>query len=410
VEAINHLTHGLDVLATLPFSTERAQQELVLQAMLGPSLIAAKGYGVPEVEHTYARARELCRQIGNTSHLAPVLWGLWVFYLGRRELQTAHELGEQYLMLAQHMADPVLLQEAHWVLGATLFYVGDLAASQAHHAQSIALYDHHQHHALPLLFPQDPGVSCLALDALLQWLLGYPNQALQRSHEAVTQAQALAHPHSLIFAAGFAAVLHQFRREDQSAQARVQTAGRLATEQGFALWLVWETLLQGWVLTVQGQEAEGMAQMRQGLASWRMTGLELWRPYFLALLVDASIKSRQIEEGLQALAEALEAVEQGGERFYEAELYRLQGELLLTRSATEHTEAETCFYQALGIARHQQAKAFELRAAMSLARLWQCQGKRTAAHALLAPIYGWFTEGFDTADLQEAKALLEALA
>ena len=235
----------------------------------------------------------------------------------------------------------------------------------------------------------------------------------QRIHEALTLAQELAHPFSLAFALYFAAWLHQFRREGQAAQERAEAAMALSTRAGVsAYWVAWGTILRGWALAVQGQGAEGMAQMRQGLAAWRATGAELRRPYFLALLAEAYGKAGQAEEGLHVLAEALAAVAaDSGERFCEAELYRLKGELLLQAGTVpDDAEAEACFQQALDMARRQQAKSLELRAAMSLSRLWQQQGKRAEAHELLAPIYGWFTEGFDTADLQEAKALLEALA
>jgi predicted ATPase len=180
-------------------------------------------------------------------------------------------------------------------------------------------------------------------------------------------------------------------------------------EQGFALWVPGGTVLRGWALTAQGQMEEGIAQMRQGMTAWQATGAEADRPYYLALLAEGYGKAGRTEAGLHVLAEALAVVDAIEERYYAAELYRLQGELLLARSAEQHAEAETCFRQALDVARQQQAKSWELRAAMSLSRLWQKQGKQAEAHALLAPVYGWFTEGFDTADLQEAKALLEAL-
>jgi len=214
----------------------------------------------------------------------------------------------------------------------------------------------------------------------------------------------------LAYALHFAAVLHQFRREPQAAQEQAEATMALSTEHKFPLWLTTGSILRGWALAEQGQGVEGMAYIRQGLNVHQAMAGEFWRPYILTLLAAAHGHMGQDDEGLHRLATALAVVEKTGERLWEAELHRLKGELLLRLSADNSTEAETCFHQALDMARHQGAKAWELRAAMSLARLWQQQGQRDAACDLLKPIYGWFTEGFDTADLQEAKVLLDALA
>jgi class 3 adenylate cyclase/predicted ATPase len=409
-EAVSHLSKGLEVLQTLPDTPKRTQQELDLQTRLGPALMVTKSQGAPEVERAYARARELCQQVEDAPQLCPVLFGLWYFYLVRAEFQTARELAEQLLTVAQCVPDPTLLLVAHRVLGQTLASLGELPAAHVHLEQGIALYDPQQHHALALQYGQDPGVICRAWAALTLRLLGYPDQALESITVSLTLAQDLAHPYSLAYALMWAAVVHQFRREQRAAQARAEELLALAREQGFAHWVAAGTIWQGWVQSEQGQRTEGIAQMRQGVAGWRASGVELWRPYFLALLAEAYGNGGQAEEGLRVLGEALAAVEKTGERFYEAELYRLQGELWLRRVGSDALQAETCFQHALDIARSQHAKSLELRAATSLSQLWQKQGKRTEAHALLAPIYGWFTEGFDTADLQEAKALLEELA
>ncbi len=410
VEAVSHLTKGLEVLATLPDTPERTQQELTLQTALGPALIATKGYAAPEVEQTYARARELCQQVGETPQLAPVLFGLRLFYQQRAEFHTARELEAQLFHLAQCIQDSALLLMAHQALGATSYWLGELAQARAHLEQGTALYDPQQHRSLTFGAIQHPGVTCLAFVARTLWALGYPDQALQRSQDALTLAHELSHPFSLAYALGCAAVLHQLRREWHAAQERAEAAIALSREQGFTLWLAMGTILRGWALASQGQQAEGMVLMRHGLAAYRATGTEVAQSYWLALLAEAYVKEGQAEEGLNILAEALTAVDQHGERFYEAELCRLKGELLLTGSAAQHAETETCFHQALAIARRQQAKSWELRAAMSLSRLWQQQGQRGEARQLLAPIYGWFTEGFGTADLQEAKTLLEELS
>jgi len=418
-EAISHLTKGLELLRDLPDTPDRTQQELDMQTTLGLTLMATKGYAAPEVEKAYTRARELCQQVGETSQLFPVLRGLCSFYLIRGKLETAHELGEQLLATAQRQQDPALLMIAHSALGFIPFYLGRAASAREHAEQGTALYDSHQYryHAF-LYYLTDPGVSCLSNAALALWLLGYPHQALKRSYQALTLAQALLDPHTLVFTLHFAAWLHQFRREGQLTQERAEAETALSAEQGFPAWLAQGSVLRGWALAEQGQAEEGIIQIRQGMATWQATGAELGRPYFLALLAEACGKAGQIEEGLNTLAEALDTVNKNGERWYEAELYRIKGELLMAREHKHQkpkgkkeavSEAETCFSKAIDIARSQSAKSLELRATISLSRLWRRLGKKKKARLLLADAYGWFTEGFDTADLKEAKALLEEL-
>jgi predicted ATPase len=409
-DAVTHLMKALALLTVLSETPERTQRELDLQTTLGPALMATRGYAAPEVEYAYARAHELCLQVGASPQLSQVLWGLWYFYLVRAEFQTAHELGEQLLHLAQRAQAPVLLLLAHRALGQTLAFLGEFSTAHVHLAREMTLYDLEQHRTFASLYGQDQGVICRSWEALTLWSLGYPDQALQRSHEALTLAQELVHPFSLAYAMCFAGMLCQLCRDVQAAQERATAAIALCTEQGFALYLARGIILQGWAMAAQGQDAAGLAQMCQGLSSYQATGAAVFQPYYLAFLAEAYGQVGQPGEGLTLLGEALAAVHTTGERFYEAELYRLKGELLLVHSAEDYGEAEACFQQALLVARCQQAKSSELRAAMSLARFWQHQGKRAAAYDLLAPVYGWFTEGFDTSDLQEAKALLAALS
>jgi len=409
VEAISHLTKGLEVLAALPDTAERTQHELGLQTALGLALMAVKGQGAPEVGQVYARARELCRQVGDTPQLFSVLFGLWRFYLIRAEYQTARELAEQCLSLARRVQDPAFLLAAHFALGVSLLFPGALAPARAHLEQGIALYDPQTHRALAFHTGIDLEVWGLSYAALALWLLGYPDQALRRSHEALARAQALSHPHSLAAVWFYGAHIYCFRREVHAVRERAEAAMALASAQGFPQWLTVGMLLRGWALAMQGPGEAGIAQMRQGLAAYRALGAGLAVSIFLVLLAEACGQAGQAEEGLGLLAEALAHVDSTGERYYAAEAPRLKGELFLHQAIPDETQAETCFYQALDIARHQQAKSWELRAAMSLSRLWQEQGKRAEAYELLAPIYGWFTEGFDTADLQEAKTLLEEL-
>lgn len=410
VEAIGHLTKGLELLKTLPDTPDRTQQELTLQIALGAPLRITKGFASPEVERVYARARELSQQIGETPQLFPVLRGLGGFYLARADFQTAHKLGEQCLRLAQSMQDPALLLHAHYLQGATLFCLGDIVLAREHVEQGFSLYNPRQHSSHTLLYGQDPGVACLFWTAWALWFLGYQDQALRRGHEAVTLAQELSHPYSLAIALNVVAFLHQFRREGHAAQEHAEASVTLSNEGGFGFILPMGIILLGWAMAEQGQGKEGIEQMRQGLASWQATGAELYRSYWLALLAEAYGKVGQTEEGLTVLAEALDAAHKNGERYNEAELYRLKGELLLALSAENQSEAEVCFRQAIDIARQQSAKYLELRAVISLSRLLQKQGKKEDARKILAETYGWFTEGFDTCDLKEAKILLEELS
>jgi class 3 adenylate cyclase/DNA-binding winged helix-turn-helix (wHTH) protein/predicted ATPase len=416
-EAIQHLTTGLHLLAPLPEAPARAQQELDLQLALGPALIATKGRAAPEVEQTYARARVLCQQLGDTPRLFPALLGLSRFYQNRGALPVARELGAQLDRLAQGEATPTAGLEAQDVYGTTLFFLGEYAAARAHLESDIALIDPVAPRALALHHGIAPEVRCLAVAANALWCLGYPAQARRRSQEALALAQELVHPHSLAVSQHslavsqhFAAFLHQRCREAPAVQARAEALLSLATAQGFPLYVGYGTCWRGWALAAQGQGEAGLAQLRQGMAAVLAMGQELSRPLCLTLLAEAAGHAGQAAEGLHLLAEALAAFAESKRGDLLPEAHRLRGEALLRQAIPDAAQAAACFQQALTIARRQQAKSWELRAAMSLSRLWQQQGQRAEAYALLAPLYDWFTEGFDTADLQEAKALLQDLA
>ncbi len=409
VEAISHLTAGLELLTTLPHTPERTRQELDMQTTLGPALMVTKGFGHPEVEQAYAQARALCQQVGETPELFPVLYGLWRFYRTRGELQTARELGDQLLTLAQHQDDPTLLLAAHAALGSTLYFLGAFAPALMHLEQGIAHHTLQPHRSSDSRYGQDPGVQCYHFLTWTLWYLGYPDQALQRSHEAHTLAQELAHPATQATALYGAARLRQLRRDACEAHELAEGTITLSTEQGNTLYLAYGTFLSGWALFQQGQREDGIEQMHQGLAATRAAGGEVARPSYLALLAEAYGTVAQAEKGLPLLAEARAMTDKNGQRFCDADFHRLEGELLLQQTVPDEPQAESCFHKALDVARHQQAKSLELRAATSLARLWQSQDKRQEAYDLLAPVYEWFTEGFDTADLKDAKALLDEL-
>ncbi len=409
VEAAAHFRRGLSLLNTLPDTPDRRQHELTLQAALAPALIATQGFAAPAVVNAYFRARELCQQVGTTSQLFPVLRGLWVCLEVRADLQTARTLGEQLLDHAQRDPEPARAVEAHRALGNTFFWLGELETARDHLERGIALYDAKQHHALAFLYGTDPGVVCWAYLAWTYWLLGLPDQALESSHQALELAQTLAHAHSEAAALNWAGVLHQMRREAQAAYERADALIALAKTQGFPYWLAQGIILQGWALAAQGEPEVAIEQMHRGLTAYRATGAEILRPYWLALEAEAHTLAGRPEEALQAVNDGLRSVYATGEHWYHAELYRLKGELLLVQPHSMPNEAETYFQEALTSARQQHAISLEMRAAMSLSRMWLDQGEAVRAEALLRPIYYGLAEGFGTADLRDAKALLATL-
>ena len=378
------------------------------------------------------RAQELCQQLGDTPQLIRVLQWLTTVRFARAEHQTARTLAEQCLSLAQSVHGTTLLAQAHFVLSNPLYALGEFVLAQDHQKQAITLYDpQEENHSL---------MSCLSWAAWTLWYLGYPDQGLKRSEEALALVEGLSRPFSRAYALVCAAKFHLLRREEQVARERAEEVIPLSTEQGFPYWLANGTIYGGRALAEQEKGEKGIKQLRQGLATMRAIGTELSRPYYLALLAEAHEKAGQIEEGLSVLAEALVVVGKTGECVHEAELYRLRGELTLAQKSKDRgvgnkkqklngddrseSEAEACFQKATEIARRQSAKSLELRAVMSLVRLRQQQATPYAsrntqhetrsrlaeAHQMLSEIYNWFTEGFDTKDLQEAKALLDTLA
>uniref|UniRef100_UPI001178A5E4 ATP-binding protein n=1 Tax=Candidatus Entotheonella palauensis TaxID=93172 RepID=UPI001178A5E4 len=409
-EAIVQAREGLDLLPHLAEPTESRRCEFDLHMSLGPALMAIKGYGDLEVEQSYSRARQLCRDLGEESRMFPVLWGLWRFYNSQGDFQTARQVGGQLLALAQDQDDPDHRLAAHQALGFTLFYLGELMSARMHLEAGIALIDPKTQLALAHRYGSAPGVTCLALLAQVLWALGYADQARQRCREACALADDLAHPHSRVSAHFVTARVYLYCRDMPSVREHTEVLMPVATEHAFAQRVAAGQFLQGWLLAVQDQVEVGIEHMRLGLAGILDTGAVIYQPLCLLVLADVYGKANQTEAGLRALSEAIATIGEDGQSYLAAELYRLQGELLLQHIPVERVQPESGFQQALDTARRQQAKGWELRAAMSLARLWQRQGMQRAAHALLEPVYRWFTEGFDTADMQEARGLLAALS
>jgi class 3 adenylate cyclase/predicted ATPase len=420
-EAIAHLTKGLALLERQPDTPERAQTELELQIALGTALRVTKGQGTAEVEQIYSRAWQLCQQVyaGETSRILPILYGRHGFYAARGEHRRAYQLAEEFLDLAQHQKDPTMIV-AHRLMGHR-FFLGELVAARAHFEQIAALYNPEQHRPLLFQYGPDPGSAGLSVGALDLWLLGYVEQARRWSERAVLLAREADHAFTLAYALVLSSWFHQFCQEQAVAQERAEEAIAISTKQGIALFLAWGTIFRGRALAQQGQGEAGIAQLRQGVAALRAAGVQSFGTHHLTLLAEAYQTVGQPAAGLAALAEAGALVEKTEERFWEAEIYRLKGELLLTAGGTAVSlgavqgrqgadSPEGCFLTAIDIARRQEGKSLELRATVSLARLWQQQGKQDAARRMLANIYGWFTEGFDTIDLQQAKALLDELS
>jgi len=411
-EAVIYFQRALDALSRLLETRETLERGIAIRIDLGPALIATTATSAQEVEQTYIEARAICKRLGEAPQLFPVLWALARIHDSRGELNVGRELGEQLLNLAQQAQDPALLLEAHHELWANLSALGELTSAWTHLEQGFALYNplKHRHHAV-LYGGHDPGVCCGYHAAIVLWLLGYPDQALQRSQDSLALARELSHPYSTTHALFWAAWLHQYRGDEEVVQARVEEGMVLATEQGFPRWVGRGTVMRGWLLVEQGQKEAGIMEMLEGMTLRRARATAVRDDTYYALLLgEAYKKTGQTVEGLNMVTAALAKARQTESRTYEAELHRVKGELLLRQAVADKEQAESCFQQAIDIARVQKARSWELRAAMSLSRLWQRQGKTAEARQMLAEIYGWFTEGFDTADLKAAKTLLEELS
>ncbi len=414
-EAISHFTRGLELLETWPRTPERAREELRLHITIATLLMSTQPDSTSGMGDAEARARELSERLGDPAERFAALRVSSALELLRGNLRLAREYAEQYVALAQGLEDPRPLVEARYALGAVMFYQGELHAARAQLEEGGAACDPREHG--PYAFPDvvDWGVFCLGHAAWTLWLLGYPDQALERVCAAGERARQLAEPWTLGAALAFTSTLHPQRRDVRATGAEAEALIAVAAEQGYPHWSLDGALKRAWALSEQGRAEEDVGEMRQRLADVRATGAAIVESYYVALVAEACARLQRPEEGLALLAERLATLETSEEHFYDAELHRLKGELLRQaarsqRHPTTDAEAEACFERALAIARAQGARSLELRAAISLARLWRGQRKSTAARQLLGDLYGWFTEGFETADLRDATALLDELA
>jgi len=404
-DAVTSLSTAIELLQRLPDNAERIQRELRLQLAIRPALIPVKGWGAPEVERASTRALELCERLGDPPELFYALLGVWDVRFIRAELRTALEIAQQLLRKAESSHDPVLLVFAHQTLGVHLLHMGELPVAREHQEIALALLLDVPKKPVPGIDGKVVILSCLAWT---QWYLGYPDQALNSCHEAVETAQALSHPHSIAFAYGYAIHVHRLRRQVEALREINEREFALSSEYGLADFLALAIGFRGWGMAMQGHE-EGIALIEECVASSRVTGLKVMRPHQLCMLAEACGEVGRFERGHDALTEALTIADENEDRYCEAETYRLKGELLLKQNHSNVEEAGNCFRRAIEIARTQSAKSWELRATTSLARLLVQQGRRHEARAMLAGIYNWFTEGFDTADLKDAEALLDKL-
>jgi len=408
-EAIEHLTGGLERLRALPETPERDQQELLLQMALGAVWMVRRGWTEPEVEAAYVRARVLCGRVGDPAQLFTALQGLFTFHLNSADYSEARDLAQELLGLAERSREPALLTVAHLVAGASAFWHGELGVARAHLEESIALYEPQRHQTHELLYAgTDPGVFALGYLSLVLGSLGYWERGRARAQEGLQLARELSHPFSIATALNWVAIDRLFTGEPQRALEQSEALIALATEHGFPRFLGGGTIFQAWALVELGRVEEGLTRMRPAADAMRDAGLYRGMAFLLVQLAQACGRAGLANEGLAAVADAFDHAERTGERISLSGAHTTRGDLLL--SVSEGDEAEACFRQALELARSQEARSDELRAATRLARLWQRQGKRQEARELLAPVYGWFTEGFDTRDLKEAKALLEELA
>jgi predicted ATPase len=403
-EAVARLSRGLEALRSLPEGPQRDQRELDLQVALGGAQLAAKGWAATETGEAYTRARELCGRLGETTQLFPVLWGLTVFHINYGKPRVGREIAEEMLRLALMQDDIAAQVASHRALSAALYHLGRWTLAREHLQQVIVLYDALPNRPVPSLYAVDHRAMALAFLAPTLFALGYPDQAHARRHEAFAYARELAHPHSLALVLSRLAEFHCLGHEWKVVQDLAKALIDLSTEQGFPHYLATGYIFSGCALAALGQTQAGFALYRRG-SPVRRVGVPLYR----GVLAAACHRAGETREALGLLDEVLNRVECTDERWFESELHRLKGEVLLSIPERDGAEAEACFQHAFQVARDQSARMWELRASTSLARLWWDQGNRAEARDLLAPVYEWFTEGFDTADLKQARALLAEL-
>jgi predicted ATPase/tRNA A-37 threonylcarbamoyl transferase component Bud32 len=414
-EAVVLARRGLQLLDGLPDTSERAALELPLQTMLGLQLQMTEGFAAPDAKPAYNRARELCRQLPGPAPLFPVVWGLWLVSKVRSELGRAQELANELEELSRRQEDPALALQAQQALAMTAFCRGEPTAALQNAEKASALYDPQRHIMHSYLFGQDPRIICQAFGAVTLWLLGCPDHASRQS-EAVIEASRGLSPSSQVVALHFGAMLHQLGGDSPRTLRLAEASATIAAEHGFSFWLAGANVLAGWALAADGDLEIGADRLRRGLLDWLATDSVTYYTYYLGLLAEVLARQGQVKEALRLLAEALELAKSTGEGLYESELYRLRGDVFALNARRPSAgggsdpDAEKDFRRALAVARRQEAKSFELRAAVSLTRLLRDRGDRAEGQALLREVFDRFTEGWENPDLRQARALLAELA
>jgi predicted ATPase len=409
-EAQTHFERAVALLGHEPPSAERSGRELTLQIGRGAVIMAARGWSAPEAENAYSRARQLSHELGDTPHLFPALWGLWLYYWGRGPLSTAHELVRELLELARRDGGDAPVLQAHHAAWATAHGQGDLAAVNVHAAHGIDLYKTDRHAGLAATYgSHDAGICCRNFLSWALALQGRIAEAVRANAEAVALGRRLEHPFSLALAHFFAAATAQTHRNRQAVREHAAAALGIARQQDFRLVLAWALMLEGWAAVEEGLIREGIEHIDNALAEERATGANQFLPYFLGLKGEAHLKHGQTAAGLTAIDDALALVRATDERFWEAELYRLRGELLIAASAPRTSQdAEEALLHALTIARGQRAHLLTLRAAVSLAKVWQRAGRIAEARELVGEASRAISEGGPLPDLLDATAFLSA--
>jgi DNA-binding SARP family transcriptional activator/predicted ATPase len=407
-EAVTLAERGLKLLRTLPDSPERVGRELGIQLRLGYSLMFSKGYTHPESGTAMTRAREICHQLGDSAQLFPAVNGVWAYHLVSAEMLAARDVATELLRMAEKSQDRLLLCGAHIAMGASLHHTAELPASDQHFRAGLEFYDPTRHAEFVAIFRQDWRVYGRGEWLRVLWLLGYPDRALACLQESFALAQEIPEQTDIKWPLIFGALLHQHRREPERCLELAEQTVAHGEEHGLDAHVRWGTSLRGWALAELGALDDGIQLMQESLLAHRAIRQMIIMPYWLALLAEQFGKRGEVEKGLATIEEGLGVLRETFQPFYEAELHRLRGQLLLLRA--DIPAAESALHEALAIARRQEAKSLELRAAASLARLWKLAGKQDDARNLLAPLCGWFTEGLDTPDLQDAKALLQELS
>jgi len=409
IESVAQVRKGLDLLAHLPEDPERWRQELELQRVLGAALIASKANAAPETAEAYGRARELCERLGDTAALIPVLGGLSTYHQTCGKYAAMRRISEDLLRIGERQDDTAGTLVGSRSMGLCLYHLGEFVSARSYLERVLDLYTPEAHDALVTVTSFDVRTAALLYLSMILCIQGQPEQAASCSGQALTVSRNLRNPHNLAFSLNYTAVSKLLGRVELAAEELLDELLSLANEHGFPVWLATANIMRGYVLAGRDETGEGLALARKGWADLTATGSRYHGTYYLGLLAQTCERAGQTDEALELVATALETADRMGERWFEAELRRVQGEWLLVHRREERQRAEACFHRAIAVAREQNARTLELRAATSLARLWRDQGKWDEARDLLAPVYGWFTEGFDTLDLKEAKALLNDL-